>query len=70
MTEQHRCDSMADAMVPYGPPTANEHLRHAMRRDEWSLLPVEPVKPRRNYGWMIWPALVLGLAACVAIASI
>jgi hypothetical protein len=55
-----------------GPPTAQQHLRDSMRRDldpRWHLLPVED-KPPRSYGWLIWPALVLGLAACAAIASI
>jgi hypothetical protein len=53
-------------------PTAQECLRSDMRRDtdpRWHLLPVED-KPPRSYGWLIWPALVLGLAACVVIASI
>jgi hypothetical protein len=55
-----------------GPPTAQEHLRDSMRRDldpRWHLLPVED-KPPRSVGWLIWPALVLGLAACVVVASI
>ena len=53
-----------------GPPTAQQHLHSSMGYPRWDLMPVEPAKPSRNYGWLIWPALVLGLAACAAIASI
>jgi hypothetical protein len=55
-----------------GPPTAQQHLHSSMGYPRWDLMPVAPVEPvkPRSFGWMIWPALVLGLAACVVIGSI
>lgn len=53
--------------LPNSVDPAKAELWKAMGYPRWDLLPVED-KPTRNWGWLIWPALVLGLAACVAVA--
>ena len=59
--------------LPNSEAQAKAALYAAMRRGtdpRWATAsPVDEVQPSR-IGWMIWPALVLGLAVCVAIASI
>jgi len=66
-------------MTLYGPPTAREHLGASMQNSiEWKERqmvndyadPGPDIVAPRTYGWLIWPALVVGVIVFFAICSI